>query len=57
MADNTQTLKTWQEAASATKDCLPLEVLERMTDNTSPSTQKPRPIWPAARTARLSFPC
>ena len=35
MADNTKTLKIWQEAAAATKDCLPLEVLERMVDNTS----------------------
>src|ERR1700704_2054020 len=35
MADKTQTLKTWHEAASATKDCLPLEVLERMTENLS----------------------
>ena len=35
MADNTKTLKMWHEAAAATKDCLPLEVLERMVDNTS----------------------
>lgn len=35
MADNTKTLKMWHEAASATKDCLPLEVLERMTENAS----------------------
>lgn len=35
MADNTQTAKIWQEAAAATKDCLPLETLERMIDNTS----------------------
>lgn len=35
MADNTQTAKIWQEAAAATKDCLPLEVLEQMADNTS----------------------
>src|SRR5579864_5722288 len=35
MADNTKTVKMWQEAASATPECLPLEVLERMTDNTS----------------------
>ena len=35
MADNTQTAKIWQEAAAATKDCLPLETLERMLDNTS----------------------
>ena len=31
MAD-TNNLKTWQEAAAATKDCLPLEVLERFTE-------------------------
>jgi hypothetical protein len=35
MADNTKTAKMWQEAAAGTKDCLPLEVLERMADNTS----------------------
>jgi hypothetical protein len=35
MADNTKTAKMWQEAASATAECLPLEVLERMTENTS----------------------
>jgi len=35
MADNTKTAKMWQEAAAATKDCLPLETLERMMDNTS----------------------
>jgi hypothetical protein len=35
MADNTNTAKMWQEAAAATKECLPLEVLERMVDNTS----------------------
>jgi len=35
MADNTKTAKMWQEAAAATKDCLPLETLERMADNTS----------------------
>lgn len=35
MADNTKTLKMWQEAAAETKECLPLEVLERMVDNTS----------------------
>ena len=34
MADNTKTQQMWQEAASATKDCLPLEVLERMTEST-----------------------
>jgi hypothetical protein len=35
MADNTKTAKMWQEAASATEECLPLEVLERMTENAS----------------------
>jgi hypothetical protein len=35
MADNTKTAKIWQEAAAATKDCLPLETLERIVDNTS----------------------
>jgi len=35
MADNTKTVKMWQEAASATEECLPLEVLERMTENAS----------------------
>ncbi len=35
MADNTKTLKMWQEAAAETKDCLPLETLERMVDNLS----------------------
>jgi hypothetical protein len=35
MADNTKTAKIWQEAAAATKECLPLEALERMMDNTS----------------------
>ena len=35
MADNTKTVKMWQEAASATEECLPLEVLERMTENVS----------------------
>lgn len=35
MADNTKTVKMWQEAASATTECLPLEVLERMTENAS----------------------
>lgn len=35
MADNTKTAKIWQEAAAATKDCLPLETLERMIDNSS----------------------
>ena len=35
MADNTKTAKMWQEAAAETKECLPLEVLEQMMDNTS----------------------
>ncbi len=35
MADNTNTAKIWQEAAAETKECLPLEVLEQMMDNTS----------------------
>lgn len=35
MADKTNTAKIWQEAAAATKECLPLEVLEQMADNTS----------------------
>lgn len=35
MADNTNTAKIWQEAAAETKDCLPLEVLEQLADNTS----------------------
>ena len=35
MADNTNTAKIWQEAAAETKDCLPLEALEQMMDNTS----------------------
>ena len=35
MADNTKTLKMWQEAAAETKECLPLETLERMMDNSS----------------------
>jgi hypothetical protein len=35
MADNTKTIKMWQEAAAETKECLPLEVLERMMANPS----------------------
>jgi hypothetical protein len=35
MADKTNTAKIWQEAAAETKDCLPLEVLEQLADNTS----------------------
>jgi len=34
MAD-TQNLKMWQSAVSSTEDCLPLEVLERMTESSS----------------------
>lgn len=34
MADNNN-MKTWQEAAAASKDCLPLEVLEKFTENTA----------------------
>jgi hypothetical protein len=34
MADN-NTAKIWQEAASATKDCLPVEVLERLMEKAS----------------------
>jgi hypothetical protein len=35
MADDTKTLKMWKEAVSATKDCLPLEVLERMVESSA----------------------
>ena len=35
MADNTKTAKIWQEAVAQTKDCLPLETLERMMQNAS----------------------
>jgi hypothetical protein len=35
MADNKNNLKMWQAAASATEECLPLEVLERMTESSS----------------------
>lgn len=35
MADNTKTIKMWQEAAAETKECLPLETLERMMDTPS----------------------
>ncbi len=35
MADNKNNLKMWQAAASATDECLPLEVLERMTESSS----------------------
>lgn len=39
MADNTKTAKIWQQAAAATEDCLPLETLEQMMDNTSRDAQ------------------
>jgi hypothetical protein len=35
MADNKNNLKMWQAAASATDECLPLEMLERMTESSS----------------------
>lgn len=35
MADNTKTQQMWHDAASATKECLPLEALERMTESSS----------------------
>jgi hypothetical protein len=35
MADNKNNLKMWQAAASATEECLPLEVLERMTESSA----------------------
>jgi hypothetical protein len=35
MADHTNSLKMWQEAASAGKDCLSLETLERLAENAS----------------------
>jgi len=35
MADNKNNLKMWQSAASATDECLPLEVLERMTEGSA----------------------
>ncbi|HXA84474.1 MAG TPA: hypothetical protein VNZ47_05335, partial [Candidatus Dormibacteraeota bacterium] len=35
MADNSKTIKMWQEAAAETKECLPLEMLERMMANPS----------------------
>ncbi len=38
MAD-TNSLKTWQEAAGASKECLPLEVLERFTESTPADTK------------------
>jgi hypothetical protein len=35
MADHTNNLKMWQEAASAGKDCLAVETLERLAENAS----------------------
>jgi hypothetical protein len=35
MADNKNALKLWQQAASATEDCLPLETLEKLAENSS----------------------
>lgn len=35
MADNKTALKLWQQAASATEDCLPLETLEKLADSTA----------------------
>jgi hypothetical protein len=35
MADNRNNLKIWQEAAGVTAECLPLEVLEKMTGGAS----------------------
>src|SRR5258708_21931423 len=35
MADNKNNPKMWQAAASATEECLPLEVLERMTESSA----------------------
>jgi hypothetical protein len=40
MADKTNTVKMWQEAVAATKECLPLEVLERMMENSSSADAK-----------------
>jgi hypothetical protein len=40
MADNTKTVKMWQEATAETKECLPLEVLERMMENSSSADPK-----------------
>jgi|ERR1051326_3378465 hypothetical protein len=39
MADNKSALKMWQEAASAGKDCLTLESLEKVAENTSVDTK------------------
>ncbi|HET9837337.1 MAG TPA: hypothetical protein VFR84_03820 [Candidatus Angelobacter sp.] len=35
MADNKNALKLWHQAASATVDCLPLETLETLAENTA----------------------
>ena len=35
MADNKNSRKIWQDAAAVTEECLPLEVLEKMTEGTS----------------------
>jgi hypothetical protein len=35
MADNKNAVKLWQQAASATEDCLPLETLEKLAENAS----------------------
>jgi len=35
MADNRNNRKIWQDAAGVTDECLPLEVLEKMTEGTS----------------------
>jgi hypothetical protein len=40
MADNTTNQKMWQSAVSSTADCLPLEVLEKMTETSSAVDQK-----------------
>lgn len=39
MADHTKTLKMWQQAASATPECLPLEVLEQMIEGAPANTK------------------
>jgi hypothetical protein len=35
MADNKNNMKIWHDAAGATDECLPLEVLEKMTEGTA----------------------
>src|SRR5215471_4411120 len=35
MADNRNNRKIWQDASAVTDECLPLEVLEKMTEGTS----------------------